>query len=205
MLTAIILELMERGFVMKKSPVWRVLIAAVIYLVLFVLGSSSGAIHPSCYAYVGAVLPLAFGFVYLYTSANMKYFGAAAILNGFILIVGLIAGEGNVALIVGLLVLAALADLIRKFVGYDTKKGVRLSFIPFAFSFFSYTAHWWTNKADALAAAVEEMPAGYADKMERVIDNIPVLIIVLVLTVPVSILSMKLAEKALKKTAAKLK
>ena len=53
---------------MKKSPVWRVMIAAVIYLVLFVLGSSSGAIHPACYAYVGAVLPLAFSFVYLYTT-----------------------------------------------------------------------------------------------------------------------------------------
>ena len=190
---------------MKKSPVWRVLIAAVIYLVLFVLGSSSGAIHPACYAYVGAVLPLAFSFVYLYTAANMKCFGAAAILNGFVLIIGLIAGEGNVVLIVGLLVLASIAELVRKLAGYDTKKGVRLSYIPFAFSFFSYTAHWWTNKADSLAAAVEEMPAGYADKMEQVIGNVPVLIIVLVLTVPVAILSMRLAEKAMKKTADKLK
>lgn len=190
---------------MKKSPVWRVMIAAVIYLVLFVLGSSSGAIHPACYAYVGAVLPLAFSFVYLYTAANMKCFGAAAILNGFVLIIGLIAGEGNVVLIVGLLVLASIAELVRKLAGYDTKKGVRLSYIPFAFSFFSYTAHWWTNKADSLAAAVEEMPAGYADKMEQVIGNVPVLIIVLVLTVPVAILSMRLAEKAMKKTADKLK
>jgi len=190
---------------MKKTPVWRILVAALIYLILFVLGSSSGAIHPACYAYVGAVLPLLFSFDYLYVTANLQCFGAAVILNGFVLIVGLIAGEGNVALIVGLIVLAVIAELIRMLVGYDTKKGVRLSFIPFAFSFFSYTAHWWTEKADALAAAVEEMPAGYAEKMEQVIDNIPVLIAALVLTIPIAILGMRLAEKAMKKTAAKLK
>ena len=58
---------------------------------------------------------------------------------------------------------------------------------------------------DALAAAVEEMPAGYAEKMEQVIDNIPVLIAALILTIPVAILGMRLTEKGMKKTAAKLK
>ncbi len=190
---------------MKKTAVWRILIAALIYLILFVLGSSSGAIHPACYAYVGAVLPLLFSFVYLYVTANLQCFGAALILNGFVLIAGLIAGEGNVALIVGLIVFAVIAELIRMLVGYGTKKGVRLSFIPIAFSFFSYTAHWWIEEEDAMAAAVEEMPAGYAEKMERVINNIPVLIAALVLTIPVAILGLRLAEKAMKKTAAKLK
>lgn len=198
-------KISERGIHMKKPPVWRILIAAVIYLLLFVLGAASGAIHPACYAYAGAVLPILFSFVYLYTAANMKCFGAAAVLNGFVLILGLIAGEGNLVLIIGMLLLAALAELIRKRCGYDTLKGVRRSFLPFAFSFFTYTAHWWSDTEGSLAAAVEEMPAGYADKMEQVINNIPVLIIVLVITVPIAILSMRLVEKAMKKTAAKLK
>lgn len=71
--------------------------------------------------------------------------------------------------------------------------------------FHPYSAHWWTDTEASLAAAVEEMPAGYADKMEVVIHNTPMLIIMLVLTIPVAVLAMRIAEKALKKQAASLK
>ncbi|MBR3397079.1 MAG: MptD family putative ECF transporter S component [Lachnospiraceae bacterium] len=189
---------------MKKISVVRLLIAAVIYTALFVLGSSCGLIHPACYAYVGTVIPLLFSFVYLYTAAGLRTFGAAAILNGVALIIGLIAGEGNPALITGMIILALLAELIRRMNGYETLKGVRRSFIPLAFSFYAYSAHWWTNTEESLAAAVEEMPAGYADKMEAVVQNIPVLILMLVLTIPVAVLGMKIAEKVLKKQAVSL-
>jgi hypothetical protein len=83
-------------------------------------------------------------------------------------------------------------------------RGVLLSFIPLAFSFYAYSAHWWTDTAGSLAAAVEEMPAGYADAMKPVIDNIPMLIVMLLLTIPVAILGMRLAEKVMKKQAAAL-
>ena len=190
---------------MKKKTVWHILITAVIYLGLFLLGATSGLIHPACFAYIGAVLPILFSFVYLYTAANLQCFGAAAILNGFVLIIGLIAGEGNIALVVGMIVLAAIAELIRKISGYDTKKGVRFSFLPFAYSFFAYTAHWWTDKAGSLAAAAEEMPAGYAAKMVPVIGNTTLLIIMLVLTIPVAAYGMSIAEKAMRKQTARLK
>ena len=88
--------------------------------------------------------------------------------------------------------------------GYDTLKGVRYSFVPFAYSFYAYTAHWWTDTENALAAAVEEMPEGYAAKMQTVIDNVPLLCIALILVIPVAILAMRLAEKVMKKTAASL-
>ena len=190
---------------MKKKPVLRVLIAAVVWLLLFVLASSCGLIHPACYAYAGTVIPLLFSFVYLYTAANMQCFGAALVLNGVTLIIGLLAGEGNLALIIGFILLTAAAELIRNRCGYDTRKGVRMSFIPLAFSFYAYSAHWWTDTEASLTAASEEMPAGYADKMVPVIRNIPVLILMLVLTVPVAILSMRLAGKVLKKQTASLK
>ena len=74
--------------------------------------------------------------------------------------------------------------------------------MPFAFSFFAYTAHWWTDTEGALAAAVEEMPAGYDQMMITVINNIPMLIIALVVTIPVAILAIRLAERTLKKAAA---
>ncbi len=190
---------------MKKIHWLRVLAAAAVYTAMFVLGSSCGLIHPACYAYAGTFLPLLFSLAYLYAAAEMRCFGAAAILNGTALAVALIAGEGNSALIAGLAVLALLAELIRGMNGYETLKGVRRSFLPLSFSFYAYAAHWWTDTEGALAAAAEEMPAGYADKMETVIRNVPVLALMLVLAVPAAVIGMRAAEKVLKRQAASLK
>ena len=190
---------------MKKLPVFQILLAMLIYLAMFILASSCGLIHPACYAYAGTFVPILYSFVYLYMAASIQGFGAALLLNGFVLIVGLIAGEGNIPLIIGLVVLTLLAEFIRRLNGYDTLKGVRLSFIPFAFSFYAYSAHWWTDTEGSLAAAVEEMPAGYADKMLPVIENAAMLIIMLALTIPVAVLSIRLAERVMKKQTAELK
>lgn len=48
------------------------------------------------------------------------------------------------------------------------------------------------------------MPAGYDQQMIPVIDNVPVLILVMALTIPIAILAMRLAEKILKKPASEL-
>lgn len=181
------------------KPVFKVILMAVAYLATFILGASSGAIHPACYAYIGALLPVIFAFIYLYTCSIIRGFGAATALNGFIFVLFLIVGEADPGYMVATVVITALAELLRKLFGYDTKKGVRWSFIPFAFSFFAYISHWWTDTEGSLAAAVEEMPEGYDQLMIPVIENIPVMIAVLVLTVPVAMLSMRLAERSLKK------
>ena len=193
---------------LKSKPmktVLKVLLMAIAYLAMFVMGAASGAIHPACYAYIGAVLPLLSAFIYLYTCTLIHGFGTATILNGFIFVLFLIAGEADVAYIIGTIVLTALAEILRKIKGYDTLKGVRWSFVPFAFSFFAYTLHWWTDTEGSLAAAVEEMPAGYDELMKPVIDNLPMLIVVMALTIPVAILAMRLAERAMKKPAALFK
>ena len=60
---------------------------------------------------------------------------------------------------------------------------------------FTYTAHWWTDTEGSLAAAVEEMRPGYDQLMVPVIDNIPVLILVYLITIPLAILAIRLAKK----------
>lgn len=178
---------------------------AVAYLATFILGAASGAIHPAFYAYIGAVLPLLTAFIYLYTCTFIRSFGAATALNVFVLVLFLIAGEADVAFVIGIVALTALSEIIRKSNGYETLKGVRWSFLPFALSFFTYTAHWWTDTEGSLAAAIEEMPAGYDELMRPVIDNVPVLIVVLVSTIPISLLGMRIATSVLKKQTAELK
>ncbi len=187
---------MDKKLTLKKVAI--VVLMAVAYLATFILGAASGAIHPACYAYIGAVLPLLTAFIYLYTCMLFPRFGAATALNGFVLVLFLIAGEADVAFIIGVVVLTALAEIIRRVQGGNTRKGVRWSFVPFAFSFFAYTAHWWTDTEGSLAAAVEEMPEGYDHLMLPVIENIPVLIVVLLLTIPVAILAIRMAERAMK-------
>ena len=49
------------------------------------------------------------------------------------------------------------------------------------------------------------MPAGYADRMVPVIGNIPVLLLMLLLVIPMASLGMRTAEKTMKKQAALLK
>ena len=181
------------------------ILMALAYLATFMLGSCTGLIHPACYAYVGALLPLLFAMIYLKACSVLPGFGVATILNGFLLVVLLLAGEADIALIIGLVVLTALAEVIRYFTGYHTMKGVRRSFLPFAFSFFAYTAHWWTDTEGSLAAAVEEMREGYDQQMIPVIDNIPMLVVVLVLTISVALWAMRLAERALNKPTSVLK
>ena len=190
--------------IIAMKNVLIVLLMAVAYLATFILGACSGAIHPACYAYIGALLPLVFAFIYLYTCTLIRGFGAATALNGFVFVLFLIAGEADLAYIIGTVVLTALAEILRKIKGYDTLKGVRWSFVPFAFSFFAYTLHWWTDTEGSLAAAVEEMPAGYDQLMLPVIENIPMLVVVMVLTILVAILAMRLVERAMKKQAALL-
>jgi len=174
----------------------KILLLAIAYLATFILGASTGIIHPACYAYAGAVLPLITAFIYLLTCTKIRCFGAAAALNGFVLIVFLIAGEADTMLIIFFLVLTAISELLRYLLKYDTLKGVRWSFIPFAYSFFAYTSHWWTDTEGSLAAAVKEMPAGYDQMMIPVINNIPVLVAVLLVTIPIAILAMRIAERA---------
>ena len=187
------------------KPVFKIILLAFAYLLTFILGASSGIIHPACYAYIGMLLPLLTAFVYLWTCSIIRGFGAPTVLNGFVLVLLLAAGEADKTLVICFIILTALAELIRYFCKYDTRKGVRWSFIPFAFSFFAYTAHWWTDTEGSLAAAVEEMPAGYDDLMKPVIDNVPMLIVILILTIPVAILAIRLATRVLKKQAALLK
>ena len=183
----------------------KIPLLAVAYLATFILGASSGIIHPACYAYAGAVLPLLTACIYLLACTAVRRAGAAILLNGFVFVLFLIAGEADTSYIIGTVVLTVLAEIIRYFCRYDTRKGIRMSFIPFAFSFFAYTAHWWFDTEGSLAAAVKEMPAGYDQLMVPVINNIPALIVVLLLTIPVAILAMRLAERLLNKQTEGLK
>ena len=181
------------------KPIFKISLLAFAWFLSFIAGSLSGLIHPACYAYAGAVVPLLLALVYLPAASAIQRFGAATVLNGVLLVLFLMAGEADTAFVVGIILLTVAAEIVRWRCGYGTLRGVRLSFLPLAFSFFAYTIHWWTDTEGSLAAAVEEMRPGYDALMRPVIDNTPMLVFVLLLTIPVAIFAMRLAEKLEKK------
>ena len=152
----------------------KVLLFAVAYLGLFLIGNTSVLNHPAAYAYIGALLPLLFAFVYLATASAVRRFGAAAVLNGFVLVLAVASGHANFASVLLLCLLIAVTEIVRIVFGYDTPKGARLSFIPFAFSFFAFTAERWT---------LMEGPT----------------VVMTMLTIPIAIVGMRLAEVVLSK------
>jgi len=184
---------------MKKSIILPLIISAILWFAAICLFSASGLIHPACYAYAGTIIPIALAFIYLFAASKMPCFGVPTILNGFLLVVLALAGEADLIMAIALVVMTALSEILRKIYGYDTRKGTRISFLPLAFTFYAYASHWWTNTEASLQAAMEEMPEGYAAKMAPVIDNIPMLVLMVILVIPVAILGMRLAEKVLKK------
>ena len=95
------------------KPLFKIILLAVAYLLTYVLGSCTGLIHPACYAYVGAILPLLTAFIYLSTCLTIRGFGAATVLNGFVFVMLLIAGEADKTLAIGFAILTALAEIIR--------------------------------------------------------------------------------------------
>lgn len=177
------------------KPIFKVILLAIAYLATFFLGASTGIIHPACYAYVGALLPFITAFIYKAMVKQVPGFGAASIMNGFVIVLFLLVGEADANVVIGMIVLAALSEFLHSKFKYDGVKSLRWGFIPMAFSYFTYTAHWWTDTEGSLAAAVEEMRPGYDQLMIPVIDNIPVLILVYLITIPLAILAIRLATK----------
>ena len=107
---------------MKKSLFWQIPLAALAYFLMIILGAASGAIHPACFAYAGTVLPLLFAFAYLFVAAKMQCFGAAVVLNGVSLLILLIGGEGNPALIIMLILVIPVAILAMRLAEKVMKK-----------------------------------------------------------------------------------
>ena len=116
-------------------------------------------------------------------------------MNGFVIVLFLIAGEADAVVVIGMIILAALSEFLHSKFKNDDIKSLRWGFVPLAFSYFTYTAHWWTDTEGSLAAAAKEMRPGYDQLMIPVIDNVPMLIFVYLITIPLAILAIRLATK----------
>ncbi len=148
----------------KRSNALWTLLYAVLYAVVSALVCVTGAIHPVffvCYQITAGIL---LSGVLIRAFARVKAPGAAVCLALGMLLLLVIIGDAVTWHVVPLIVIAVAAEVIRAAGGYRWTGDV-IATAVMSFSTFGYYGQIWFNRAYTYACAVEEMPAGYGDKL----------------------------------------
>ena len=162
----------------KTNALWM-LLYAVLYAVVSALVCVTGAVHPAffvCYQITAGIL---LSGIIIRAFSRLKAPGAAACLALGMILLLLIIGDAVAWHVVPLLVIAVLAEVIRAAFRYNWA-GDLIAAAVMSFSTFGYYGQIWFNRAYTYECAVEEMPAGYGDKLMAVSPawTLPVVIIV---------------------------
>lgn len=178
----------------NKTNALRMLLYAVLYAAFSAIVCFLGAIHPVmfvCYQITAGILV---------TGAAITAFrrvqapGVAACLALAMILLFFIIQDASVWHIAPLVVIAILAEAIRALAKYNWTGDVIAAAIM-TFSTFGFYGQIWFNRAFTYEAAVEEMPAGYADGLMAVSPTwaLPVVLIIgIAASVGISYLTAKL-------------
>ena len=159
---------MEAGMNMwnKKNVIWMVLLM-ILYVIGSVVVSVMGAIHPIffvCYQVTAGILLTG---VIIKAFSMVKAPGAALCLAAGMILTFFLIRDASVWHILPLVIIAALTEVIRKIRRYDWTGDV-ISAAIMSFSTFGFYGQIWLNRDFTYQAAVEEMPAGYAETLMSV-------------------------------------
>ncbi|MBE6725399.1 MAG: Trep_Strep domain-containing protein [Ruminococcaceae bacterium] len=147
----------------KKNACWM-LLYAVLYALMTALVCVLGSIHPLlfvCYQITAGIL---LSGIVTASFDRIRAPGAAACLSLGVLILLLVIGDAVLWHVVPLIVIAALAELVRAISKYGPAGDV-IGAVIMSFSTFGYYGQIWFNRAYTYECAAEEMPAGYADTL----------------------------------------
>lgn len=177
----------------KTNALWT-LLYAVLYAAFSAIVCFTGAIHPVmfvCYQITAGILVTG---VAIRAFRRVQAPGAAACLALAMILLFFIIQDAAVWHVVPLIVIAVLAEAVRAIFKYNWTGDVIAAAIM-AFSTFGYYAQIWFNRAFTYEAAVEEMPAGYADGLMAASPNwaFPVVVLIgICCSVGISYLTAKL-------------
>ena len=148
----------------NKKNALRMQLYAVLYALTTALVCVLGSIHPLlfvCYQITAGIL---LSGIVTVAFDRIRAPGAAACLSLGVLILLLVIGDAVLWHVVPLIVIAALAKLVRAVSRYS-RMGDVIGAVIMSFSTFGYYGQIWFNRAYTYECAVEEMPAGYADTL----------------------------------------
>lgn len=177
----------------KTNALWM-LLYGVLYAAFSAVVCFMGAIHPVmfvCYQITAGILVTG---VAIRAFRRVQAPGAAACLALFMILLFFIIQDANVWHVVPLIVIGVLAEAVRAVFKYNWTGDV-IAAVLMSFSTFGYYGQIWFNRAFTYEAAVEEMPAGYADGLMAVSPGwaLPVVLILgAAVSVGISYLTAKL-------------
>ena len=177
----------------KKNVLWMIILM-ILYVIGTVIVSVTGAIHPIffvCYQITAGILLTG---IIIKAFSMIKAPGAAVCLAAGMILTFFLIKDASVWHILPLIIIAVLAEAIRRIKRYDWASDV-VSAAIMSFSTFGFYGQIWLNRDFTYQAAVEEMPAGYAETLMSVSPAwaFPVVVVIgIILSVLISNVTAKL-------------
>ncbi len=169
-----------------------------LYLVLYMVGTAVtcflGAVHPIMFVGYQIIAGILLSGVVIKAFDTVKAPGVAAILAAGIILIFILMNDASAWHCIPLIIIGVAAELIRMVSKYSFK-GDLIATIVMTFSTFGFYGQIWFNRAFTYEAAIEEMPAGYADGLMAVSPgwSLPVVLVIgIILSVVISNLTVKL-------------
>lgn len=179
-----------------KKNALKILLYSFLYFVGTLIVCVLGSVHPIMFVCYQITAGLLITGVVITAFDKVRSFGVPLCLAVFMILVFLIIQDASLWHCIPLLVIAAIAEIIRAGAKYSWKGDIAATVIM-TFSTFGYYGQIWFNRAYTYDCAVEEMPAGYAETLMAVSPMwaLPVVVIVGIL---VSIVIAELTAKLFK-------
>ncbi len=162
-----------------KKNALRILLYSFLYFVTTLIVCVLGSVHPIMFVCYQITAGLLITGVVITAFDKVKSFGVPLCLSVFMILVFFIIQDASLWHCIPLLVIAAIAEIIRAAAKYSWKGDIAAAVIM-SFSTFGYYGQIWFNRTYTYDCAVEEMPAGYADTLMSVSPMwaLPVVVIV---------------------------
>ena len=179
-----------------KKNALKVLLYAFLYFITTLIVCVLGSVHPIMFVCYQITAGLLITGVVITAYDKVKSFGVPLYLATFMLIVFFLIGDASLWHCIPLIIIAAIAEIIRAAAKYSWKGDIAAA-VVMTFSTFGYYGQIWFNRTYTYDCAVEEMPAGYADTLMSVSPmwTLPVVVIIGIL---VSICIAELTAKLFK-------
>ncbi len=188
---------------MEKKAItwWQFLGMGLLYIILVLAASFTGFLSPTCWAYYSVLAALLAVGPYYWISARWQKFGTGTFLALMLLLFCIATGESKGALS-RIMILAGgiLADLVRMWVGNDSKKGMYAAYPLLAIGNIGWVIRIWSTPDWYIQGAIDEMGQTYADGIARM-QTPGHLIAVIILTAAVAAISISLCSKVDRKSA----
>lgn len=180
----------------NKKNALRMVLYAVLYAAMSAVVCVTGSFHPIffvCYQITAGIL---LSGIIIKAFNTVKAPGAAACLALAMLLLLVIIGDAVMWHVMSLIVIAVLAEVIRKVADYSWN-GDAAATAVMSFSTFGYYGQIWFNRAYTYECCLKEMPAGYGDGL-MVLSPAWALPVVVILGVAASVVVSNVTAKLFK-------